>query len=151
MDHFQRGDLVLEYAPRGKVQKMVLAYLMSLRRDSSQEILSSKIKQTPVVLFPDISVGRALKIAADLKELGATAAFIPYPPEGPSAAKTRFAGPGQKSSAPKNQNTSAAKPSRWKWTRIIFLLFLLAVAVTLLLWEYFPGPLETQKIFIPLK
>ena len=138
MDVNQRGDLVLNKVPKGKVEGQVLSYLLSLRQDSSLEAISEKIKKTPAVLFKDISPNRALKIAADLRELGAVAVFSPYGAEGSFKPRAPISKP-KKSGLPKTKKVSPRpEPKPNKWLRLVFLIFLLLLSLTLLVFEYFP-------------
>ncbi len=138
MDNHQRGDLFLKVAPKGKIEKQVIAYLLSLRQNSSQAAMTDKVKNAPTVLFKDISAQRALTIAADLQQLGGSAAFVPYAVHGPSAAKNRSADYSSPPHSRKVRHPATPNPERWKWSRIIFLLLLLLLSLTLLVLEYFP-------------
>jgi len=140
MDSNQRGDLFLDKVPNKKVEEKILSHLLSLRQNSSLEVLGPKIKKAPTVLFKDISARRGLTIAGELQELGASVVFVPYPDEEPSVTQPQSSSADSSSSHQSKKSRVAPfsrKSKKRKWARIVLLLILLFISLFLLVLKYY--------------
>jgi hypothetical protein len=136
----QRGNLVLEKVPTSLIEKRIINYLLKLRQGSSRKAIAEKIKETPAVLFQDISMDRGCMIAGELKALGAVAFFVPYPTEeGPEQGTTPPAPPESPPSVEIKVTTIPKHKKRRKF-KLFLLILLLIILTALLAREFFPHP-----------
>lgn len=154
----QRGDLVLERIPTNQIERRVVNYLLKLRQGSSRKALAARIKETPTVLFKDISAARGCMIAGELKTLGAVVFFVPYLPEEepePEQTSTETVNP-----APEEQVRAYQPPKRKKrkFLKLLTLLFFLVILAALIIklfrpsllfprWEIFSKEASYSSLF----
>jgi Tfp pilus assembly protein PilF len=147
----KRGDLVLEKIPTIQVERKIINYLLTLRKDSSRKALAAKLQETPTVLFKDISSERGCLIAAELKALGAAAFFAPHPLE----EETEPEPPPVKSLKPppskKIKATPAPKPKKRGRARLFLLILLLIIFAAFLVWSMFSSTSPWLDLFSGVK
>jgi hypothetical protein len=85
MTNAERGKLVLQEVPSGEVEKRVVLLLLKFAKSASIEELTQKIRNTPYTLSDNIAAEKAVLMLEAFQKIGATAVFVPYMTETPTA------------------------------------------------------------------
>jgi hypothetical protein len=79
MDKNRSGLLILRAIPSKEAEDLVVAFLLRYAKNVSPDQLAEKIKKTPLILSRNISEEKGIKLAKNLKEMGAMAEFELHP------------------------------------------------------------------------
>ena len=146
MRNAQRGKLVLQEVPTGKVEHRIVTLLSKFAKSISSEELTAKVRNTPYALSNDIPAEKAMLLLEALQKLGATAAFVPHAPSQiPADEKTaierapRFTydpPPLPDEEPPAVQPMPKKNGTRWLVTTLVIILLLLSMGY--LAWQLWP-------------
>jgi hypothetical protein len=139
----QKGSLILKTIPNKEVEERVVSYLSRLMKNVSPEVLSAKVKKTPLLLSKNVTAEHGRKIVATLAEIGALAVFVPHmardPETGAAPVKpVRPEVPGRSRHRQKPIPATPAKQGQRKWVKLALAASLLVISLSLLTWRLYP-------------
>jgi tetratricopeptide (TPR) repeat protein len=136
MSNEKKGRLILKAIPNKDVEEKVVSYLSGMVKGTTPELIAEKVRKAPLILSKDISAEQGRKIADALQKIGASALFVPHEAEGPIQEPPAV--------EPQRPPVYEPPPPRAKHRptnqlRLVLFLILLILAVSVLVWQYYPS------------
>jgi hypothetical protein len=148
MTNAERGKLVLQEVPAGEVEKKVVMLLLKFAKNASVEELTKKVRNTPYTLSKNIAAEKAVLMLEALQKIGATAVFVPYMTETPTAepstpviSEPRFTfspAADLDESPPPDQPPAKTKKNGGRRLTLSLVTILLILSLAYLTWQLWP-------------